>query len=106
VVFRDRVPAPGTKPAAAGWPDDNTHEDYAMSDPRFQNIPPPGPRDQSYGTWVVGIIIVILIIVAVAYGMRNRSETASTGTPQTTGQGMSPGAPAAPPRPGAPATNR
>jgi hypothetical protein len=54
---------------------------------------------------VIGIIVVILIIIAVAYGMRNDSKTASTGTPQTTGQGMAPGAPASP-QPGPPATKR
>jgi len=78
-----------------------------MSDPRLENTSPRGPyqRDQSYGSWVIGIIVVILIIIAVAYGMRNDSKTASTGTPQTTGQGMAPGAPASP-QPGPPATKR
>ena len=66
--------------------------------------PPRYQKPVNYSGWIIAAIAALVVIVAIAYGMSNHSQTASTSAPSpTTGQSNpAPGAP----QPGPPATNR
>jgi hypothetical protein len=72
-----------------------------MTDPRYTD---PYRRQPGNATgWIIGLVVAVIVIVAVAWGMRDHMQTAGNPAPQTTGQSNpAPGTA----QPGPPATNR
>jgi hypothetical protein len=74
-----------------------TNMDPGRNPPRYRR------ESTNYSGWVLGAIAALVVIVAVAYAMTDRSKIASPVPDTTAGQSsQAPGAP----RGGAPATNR
>jgi hypothetical protein len=72
-----------------------------MTDPRYTDPYRRQPRNAT--GWIIGLAVAVIVIVAVAWGMRDHMQTAGNPAPHTTGQSNpAPGTA----QPGPPATNR
>ena len=75
----------------------NMNMEPGRNPPRYQRQP------VNYSGWIIGVIVALVVIAAIAYGMSDRSRIA-TGVPDTTAGQSNP--PPGAPQQGPPATNR